>query len=194
MSESVVSELCALQEYLWTFLFVRVGLLWWGVAMAAGLIAFFVCYACDRRMGTSHSKALPAGLLVAYVAVVVAATVLSRGVGGDHWQGFLAEGGFAGMLRAGLSGPGALANALMLLPVGMLLPTVTGWRIGRTVLSCLAFSVWIEVVQLVCAVGYPDPSDVVLNVLGGAVGYGLRALAAAVGRVCCAGGSDGEGE
>jgi hypothetical protein len=106
----------------------------------------------------------------------VAVTVLSRDVGGDHWEGFLAGGGVASMLRVGSVGPDALANALMLLPMGAFLPAVTGWRLSRVVLACLGFSAWIETVQYICAVGYPDPFDIALNVLGAVVGYGVRAL------------------
>lgn len=50
-----------------------------------------------------------------------------------------------------------------------------------------------SVASPVCAVGYPDPSDVALNVFIDAVVYGTRAFAAAVGkRVSRADGSCGE--
>lgn len=134
-----------------------------GRAAVVGLVMYALCSAYADQMGDCRDKALCAGLLVAYVAMVVAATVLSRKVGGEEWHGFLAAGGVAGLLHASFSGIDALANALMLLPMGMLLPVVTGWHFGRTALSCLAFSTWVEVVQLLCAVGCPDPSDAVLN-------------------------------
>ena len=68
-----------------------------------------------------------------------------------------------------------VANALMLLPVGLLLPAATGWGLGRCMAACLALSVSIEAAQLVLSRGTPEASDVVLNVLGALVGYGLCA-------------------
>lgn len=65
------------------------------------------------------------------------------------------------------------------LPAGILVGyavAVTGWSLSRVVLACLGFSAWIETVQYICAVGYPDPFDIALNVLGAVVGYGVRAL------------------
>lgn len=148
--------------------------------MAAAIVTFALHTLYTRRTGFGRGRALPAGLLVGYAVLVVAVTVLSRDVGGDHWKGFLAEGGVAGMLRVGGVGPDALANFLMLLPMGMLLPAVTGWRLPRVALSCLVFSAWIETVQYICAVGYPDPFDIALNVLGAVVGYGVRVLVLAL--------------
>lgn len=177
MADYVVNMLRALRAYLWTCLVERPGPLWWGVAIAAGLITFMLCTLYTRRTGFGRGIALPAGLLAGYAVLVVIVTVLSRDVGGDHWKGFLAGGGVASMLRVGDVGPDAMANALMLLPMGALLPAVTGWRLPRVALSCLGFSVWIETVQYICAVGYPDPFDIVLNVLGAVVGYGVRILA-----------------
>lgn len=176
MADSVVNMLRALRAYLWTCLVERPGPLWWGVALAAGIVTFTLCTLYTRRAGYGRDRALPAGLLVGYAVLVVAVTVLSRDVGGDHWKGFLAGGGVASMLRVGGVGPDAVANALMLLPMGALLPTVTGWRLPRVTLSCLGFSVWIETVQYICAVGYPDPFDVALNVLGAVAGYSVRKL------------------
>ena len=65
------------------------------------------------------------------------------------------------------------ANALMLLPVGLLLPVATGWGFKRTMCACMALTVFIEVAQLLMARGVPESSDVVLNVLGALAGYGF---------------------
>ena len=140
MRESVIGMLRDMWAYLEMRLFQRPGLLWWGVALAAGLLAYALCSLRARRTGVGRGKALPAGLLVGYTTLVVAVTILSRSVGAERGQSLIAAGGVSNLLRGGYANPDLLANAVMLLPVGVLLPVVTGWDLSRTVLSCLAFS------------------------------------------------------
>jgi hypothetical protein len=103
-------------------------------------------------------------------------------VGTERGPSLVVAGGVSNLLRGGDTNPDWVANVVMLLPMGILLPSVTGWGLSRTVLSCLAFSAWIEAVQYVCTVGCPELIDVVLNTLGAAVGYGIWALVTAARR------------
>lgn len=180
MAESLVSAFRSLWTYLWTYVVERIGPLWWGVAIAAGLVTYALCSAHARRMGTGRGKALPAGLLVAYATIVIAATVLTRKVGVDRGTNRLIAGGVTNLLLGGRSNSDMFANAVMLLPIGFLLPIITGWRFSRTAIVCMAFSVWIETVQYICTLGYPELFDVALNTFGGVVGYGMWLLVVAI--------------
>ena len=148
---------------------------WWLASLLVGLLVGFAVF----RMGSRAGRAVAAGTLGAYVVLVLALTVLSRsqragaaevGVGiVATWASRLAnEGGMRYELTA---------NALMLLPVGFLLPVATGWGFKRSMCACTAFTVSIEAAQLLTARGVPESSDVVLNVLGALAGYGLYAVA-----------------
>ncbi len=70
-----------------------------------------------------------------------------------------------------------LGNVAMFVPLGFFLPLL--WkryrRFYKTVLFCLAVTLGIEIIQLFLSRG-PDIDDVILNVLGGMVGYGLFLL------------------
>jgi len=169
----------AFVKYLWASLVVKLGPAWWGIALTSGLLVFAVCSLHSHQFGVNKIKALAGGTLTAYVVIVVAATVLSRRPITVEARNLLVAGGVANLLRGGRMGSDALANAFMLLPVGALLPVVTSWNLSRTTLACMAFSTWIEAVQLVCCLGYPELFDVFLNTLGGAIGYALWALIAA---------------
>lgn len=193
MQEVSIGMLHDLWDYLQSRLFERPGLLWWGVALVAGLFAYVLCTLYARRTGMSRDRALPVGLLVGYTALIVGVTVLSRSVGTERGPSLVVAGGVSNLLRGGDTNPDWVANAAMLLPMGILLPEVTGWSLMRTALSCLAFSAWIEAVQYVCTLGYPELIDVALNVLGAVVGYGVWTVAAAVRRRSSEdGGSGGE--
>ena len=77
-------------------------------------------------------------------------------------------------------------NILAFLPFGFFLPLL--WRRCRkvwlTVLLTACFSIIVEVLQLFTRVGSCDIDDVILNTLGGVIGYLLYLLIAAIfGRV-----------
>lgn len=81
----------------------------------------------------------------------------------------------------GLSKPGGSflrffnveGNVLAFLPFGFFLPFLWGRfrRIWRTVLSTALFSLIVELLQLVTKVGSCDIDDILLNTLGGVIGY-----------------------
>lgn len=67
-----------------------------------------------------------------------------------------------------------LGNILLFVPLGVLIPLVSGWKKWyRTVLICFGSSILIEITQLITKRGCFDPDDVILNVTGTIIGYGL---------------------
>ena len=178
----------------------RLGWQWRLASLAVGLLAGAVVLGSAPRGRRRVAKAVLAGALAFYVAFVVSVTVLGRpwraprSVNAELLSTWTARLSNASMRYE------LVANALMLLPVGMLLPAATGWGLGRCMAACLALTVSIEAAQLVLSRGTPEASDVVLNVLGALVGYGLcaalrrlsRRLRRLRGRVCD-GKDDGSG-
>ncbi len=68
-----------------------------------------------------------------------------------------------------------VGNVVAFLPFGGLLPIVFRWgrSAGRTIVACGMFSLLIEVGQWVVGGRVSDVDDLMLNTLGGALGYGL---------------------
>ena len=67
-----------------------------------------------------------------------------------------------------------LGNILLFLPIGILVPLVSGWKKWyKTALISFGSSLLIEIVQLITKRGYVDPDDVIFNVTGAMIGYVL---------------------
>ena len=68
-----------------------------------------------------------------------------------------------------------LGNILAFVPFGYLLPKIVTRKLGvfYTVLFTLEFSVFVELIQLVTRTGSFDVDDLILNTIGGLVGYTL---------------------
>lgn len=66
-------------------------------------------------------------------------------------------------------------NVLVFVPFGALLPALREKRMGfgKTVLLSFELSLLIEISQLILRVGSCDVDDMILNTLGGCIGYGL---------------------
>lgn len=75
-------------------------------------------------------------------------------------------------------------NILGFSPLGFMLPIVNSRfnRMISTVLFCFLFSMTIEVIQLIAHVGCFDVDDMILNTIGGIVGYILYVLMTCVRR------------
>ena len=175
-----VGRLIALLQYLWTYLVLRLGLRWRGIALVVGIlvsVGLFV-YGRVRGKAVGTGRLVSAGLFATYVVVVVAAMVIvsprlpSRiayfDVIGRLWRIF--EGGRA-------FDPEPLANMLLLVPVGILLPSATGSGLRRTLLFSLLLNRDVEAAQYLWSRGQCEPADIVLNVFGVLVGYGVWSLA-----------------
>ena len=105
-----------------------------------------------------------------YLSLLIQMGVLSRPFGSTrmiHWIPFHVPGG--GYLVAVY----VVANAIIFIPFGIMIPKVfhgvnTFWKM---ILITFITSVCIEFVQYVLACGYSEVEDVIMNVIGGAVGY-----------------------
>lgn len=105
-----------------------------------------------------------------YISLLIQMGVFSRPFGSIrtvNWIPFQVPGGeYLVMLYS-------LANAIIFIPFGMLVPKVfrsvnTFWKM---VLVTFVTSVCIEVIQYVLACGYTEVEDVIMNVAGGVIGY-----------------------
>ena len=71
-----------------------------------------------------------------------------------------------------------LGNIILFVPLGVLLPMVTGWKkIWKTMVAGISFSLFIEIIQLITSRGCFDFDDVILNGLGTVMGIGLYYVA-----------------
>lgn len=73
-------------------------------------------------------------------------------------------------------------NVIGFLPFGALLPAMRKTKISFWKVTLLSFelSLFIEVLQLMLRAGSCDVDDVILNTLGGCIGYGLHKAAAVI--------------
>lgn len=69
-------------------------------------------------------------------------------------------------------------NVLGFIPYGALLPAIRRKRMGflKTALLSFELTLFIEVSQLILRVGSCDVDDMILNTLGGCIGYGVYRL------------------
>ena len=125
----------------------------------------------------SKSRYICAALLGVLAALILWVTILGRETQvGDmavfplfHTFTSLREG-----VRWDEARDNVLGNILLFLPIGILVPPVSGWRKWyKTALISFGSSLLIELIQLVTRRGYFDPDDVILNVAGAMIGYGL---------------------
>jgi glycopeptide antibiotics resistance protein len=65
-----------------------------------------------------------------------------------------------------------LGNLVWFVPFGLLLPILTKARAG-TIFYCFLISLLIESLQYVFGTGVSEVEDLILNTLGGAIGYGI---------------------
>lgn len=72
-------------------------------------------------------------------------------------------------------------NVLLFVPLGFLLPILfaKAWRFSTTIVWTMLASLTIELTQLGTRLGSFDVDDVILNVLGGSIGYAVWTMAAA---------------
>jgi glycopeptide antibiotics resistance protein len=68
-----------------------------------------------------------------------------------------------------------LGNLVWFVPFGILVPTLTKTRKG-TIFYCFLLSLLIETLQYVFGTGVSEVEDLILNTLGGAMGYGIFKL------------------
>ena len=140
------------------------------VGMAVVLVLFIIGVIAGRRF--SCRKLVHICLLCIYVVVMVMETFFSREPGsrggidltlfstwGDSWQAHAY----------------VIENIIMFLPLGVLVPMAARRQVRLRSLFFLSviLSVSIEGIQLLTGRGYCQLDDVVMNVLGGCLGYGI---------------------
>lgn len=69
-------------------------------------------------------------------------------------------------------------NVIMFIPLGFLLPKLWSWqrKLLRTLLTTAGIIIAVEVTQLLTLVGSCDTDDLILNLLGAGLGYGIYKL------------------
>ncbi len=143
-------------------------------AMMMGIGSYLVL----TQLQVGRKKSAAAGLLVAYVFLVMSVTVLSRGHVKEETVYLVPFWSYIEILR-GSPETYSLAteivlNILMLVPVGFLLPVLVK---RHAVLYGILVSVCIEVFQLITGRGYFEVNDLIHNSLGIVLGYGIYRLA-----------------
>lgn len=123
-----------------------------------------------RYLLISPNKAICLGLFVAYMFTLLQQTYFSRIPGsrntvslilGETWQGGVQSKAYV------------IENILMMIPFGILLPNV--FKFAESIFSCISlgffFSVSLEYAQFLSKRGHMQVDDVVMNVMGTAIGY-----------------------
>lgn len=158
------------------------------VVPLAALVVAVLLVLLARRGRLSAPRAAVALALGVYTAGIVANTVfpifLDKPARDGGWMHHLAL-----VPLAGYQVDDAMINVAVFVPLGMLVPLLTArpsWR--RTVLVAASISLGIEATQYVTAHALggghlADVNDLVFNVVGGAVGYGVLAALVQVPRV-----------
>ena len=89
---------------------------------------------------------------------------------------FKPDGGIAG-IRIGKMYAETLRNILLFIPFGFLLPQTSSLRSWWKVFLCgIGFSITIEIMQLITRLGCFDVDDVITNLVGTLIGYGMYRL------------------
>ncbi len=105
-----------------------------------------------------------------YISLIIQIVIFSRPFGSTrtvNWIPFQVPGGDYLIVLY------SLANAIIFIPFGMLVPKVfhSVNTIGKMILVALITSVCIELIQYALACGYSEVEDVIMNVAGGVIGY-----------------------
>ena len=125
----------------------------------------------------SKRKDISTALLGAAVALILWITIMSREklIGTPiSYHPFHALTSFLNDIQRGRIGMNFLGNIILFLPVGVLVPAVTGWKkMWKTVVVGISFSLFIEIIQLITSRGCFDFDDVLLNGMGTVIGFGI---------------------
>ena len=149
--------------------FQTISLPWWIViGFAAVLLLIF----------RHKREQLPGDVLIVYILVILASTVLSRPPIDLSERSELINLDLIGTWRERLSGDiygksELLLNFCMLLPVGLLFPWAAKKGFFPTVLIGLGLILIIELAQFFTGLGWFELSDIVDNTIGVMIGYVL---------------------
>lgn len=154
------------------------------IGLAIGFVAFSVLL-----LKKSPSKRVAFCLTAVYVAAIIYLAFISRGLMPIHHYSINPFGAarrgleFGGGLIQGIFSStvkitnwaellNIILNILLFIPFGYLLPSLfPRLRWWQVVLLGLAFSLCIELLQLITKLGYADVDDLINNTLGAAIGW-----------------------
>lgn len=155
----------------------------YGVGFAIGLIIFcgymFLIRRRRKSQGQSISKKeILCGLALSiYLVLLLGGTLLNREIGDEHLIEWIPFWSYYQVLTGQNS---SLAwqifyNILVFIPWGILMPDIfPTMRKGRfTAISAVGLSFLIEIVQLVFRLGLFEFDDIIHNMLGAMIGYGV---------------------
>lgn len=138
------------------------------IAFIMMLITGVVCFYRKRDISVS----IVWGLLVGYVFLIFASTVISRTMGADFkvewrlfWSYVAIKKGKEYLLYLNI------ANVLMLIPVGFLVSCIGFMNYKKAILTGIMVSGVIEVFQLISKRGLFEFDDIFHNTLGCVIGY-----------------------
>lgn len=140
-------------------------------AVVAFIVWFILSRLEDRFYRLAEKKRMAVGLSF-YLTLIVQMGILLRPFGSERgfvWVPFKTGGGLNMVVLF------ALANALVFVPFGVLLPKVfskvnTWWKVA---LITLLISLIIETLQYVLACGMSEIEDLIMNVAGAVFGFVL---------------------
>ncbi len=157
----------------------HLGWQWWAASIAVGIICGIVCRTTRHHKRLLKADVVAAALLGCYLTVVTAFTVFARSHH-DLEQPYNLYV-FATIAARLAPGSGAkyevILNAVMLVPLGLLLPIIMKCGTKRIAVVALCLVVAIECLQLAFSIGTFELADIVENICGALLGYGIYALA-----------------
>ncbi len=140
------------------------------ISLLVAVLAWFIMSKLeDKHTSLARVKKAATGLAF-YTMLLLQMGIFSRPFGserGIEWIPFMKPGGYYLVILF------SLANVIIFIPFGMLITKVfskvnTWWKAA---LITFAFSVFVELIQFILACGKSEVEDVIMNVIGGVVGY-----------------------
>lgn len=158
------------QDMIEPLTYLPIGLICGVILITVFILINGLWYQFRKCLLLSPAKVICLGLFAAYMYMLLQQTYFSRVPGsrntvslilGETWQGSIQSKAYV------------IENVLMMIPFGVLLPYI--FKPAENIFCCiplgLFFSVNIEYAQFLSKRGHMEVDDVVMNVLGTAIGY-----------------------
>lgn len=141
--------------------------IFFGLLVESG-ICFYRIY--QKKQRQTSKEAILTILLATYLLIVLIQTLFSREPGSRHGIDMIP---FSTWGTNEQSHAYMIENVILFLPFGILLPRVKGRNVHCKLIfaSSFCFSVSLETVQLLTGRGFCQVDDVIMNTLGGCLGY-----------------------
>lgn len=159
-----------MQDIIEPLLYLPKGLMFGAILIVVLILINRLWYQFRRCLLISPVKVICLGLFLAYIYTLMQQTYFSRIPGsrntvslilGETWQGSVQSKAYV------------IENILMMIPFGVLLPNIL--KPAENVFCCIplgfSFSVILEYAQFISQRGHMQVDDVVMNVMGTAIGY-----------------------